>query len=104
MDQTYTTVRMDPMSPDPPASTGSHSTLLLGNTEVTVDDLVSRLASVSRAVNEIEHCVLLTSTDSRSWLKIKHDWINIAIILDRVFFISYVAIIILSISFLFPRP
>jgi hypothetical protein len=70
----------------------------------TCQQLIGEIQEMSRqAVAEMERSVLSSSKQCVRYLRMKRDWTNISIILDRIFFLSYVAIIVLSITFLFPR-
>ena len=94
---------VDPTTTNSSSSCPPHSPSLDSSSPL-YQEMLKRLGDVSQAVSEVEQCVAQSSKVSLQCMRFRNEWTNIAIILDRIFFLTYVAIIVLSITFLFPRP
>ena len=66
--------------------------------------LAQNIDSMSKTLRQMEAYMCRQAKHDMTYRKNKKDWKTVAIVMDRLFFIIYVIIIILSVSILFPRP
>ena len=90
-------------------ATGNHSSsgFMSNNNGSTIGgicNLYESMAALAVSLSEIENFVAKNAIDNELQLQLRRDWKNVALIFDRMFFIIYVLIIAISVSFLFPRP
>ena len=59
---------------------------------------------VSVSLTEMASVIINNARKEEEYKELRRDWNCVALVLDRVFFYSYVIAIALSLAFLFPRP
>ncbi len=77
-----------------------------GGRDVSASDTDMRgvLLQLRKSLKQIEIFLVNKEKETHRLKKIKRDWKNVAIVMDRLFFILYLGIIIASLTLMFPRP
>ena len=67
-------------------------------------DIVASMNQLRKSMKQIESFFVTKEREARRQRKIRREWKSVAIVMDRVFFVLYLAIIATSITLMFPRP
>ena len=67
-------------------------------------DTLTSLNQIRKSMKQIETLFINKEKEARRLRKMKREWKSVAIVMDRLFFILYLAIIVTSITLMFPRP
>ena len=67
-------------------------------------DTLTSLNQLRKSMKQIEILFVNKEKEARRLRKMRREWKSVAIVMDRLFFILYLAIIVTSITLMFPRP
>ena len=67
-------------------------------------EMVVYLNQLRKSIKQIDSFFVNKENEARRLRKMRREWKSVAIVMDRIFFILYVAIIVTSITLMFPRP
>ena len=68
------------------------------------ENIIASLKVLWSSLSQIEHVVVTSALAKQHRMKLRHEWKNVALVFDRIFFVTYVLIIAISVTVLFPRP
>ena len=74
-----------------------------GGYSATFRNIEEQLVSIHRLINNVVRHQKDKERTARFREKIEHEWRFLAVILDRLFFITYLLVIVVSLVLLFPR-